>query len=498
MSNSEPLLSMANIHKSFPGVKALDSVDFKLYEGEIAGLVGENGAGKSTLMNILTGVMQPDKGTIYLDNETVKFEDNLDARDKGIAYIHQELNLIEELPIMENLFLGDQPAQKLGIVNFQHMYKESKQVLKTLNLDLAPGCLVENLPLAKKQMVEIAKALLYEAKVVVMDEPTSSLAEEEIALLFELIKNLKAEGKSIIFISHRLEEIFEITDRVTVLRNGFHIATHRTENLDHNELVTLMAGKEVEERFFKKETEVGEEIFSVKNLTGDMVNNVDMQVKAGELVGIAGLMGSGRTEFLEMLFGIEPIEEGSLKLNGDDFWPKSVPRAMKKGLAYLPDDRSLKGLFLDFDLLKNIYISTVEKKEFIANEKKAEQPVQELIDRLDIVTPSVREKIKNLSGGNRQKTILARWMMAEMDLLLVNEPTRGIDVNAKTEIYKFLFELNEKGAGIIMVSSELPEILTISDRILVMYEGEIYGEFSRQEANQEKLMKAMTGSKVAR
>ena len=496
MKDENIILKMENIHKSFPGVKALDSVTFDLKKGEVLGLVGENGAGKSTLMNILTGVLKPNQGTINLEGQNVEFHDNQQAQKHGISYIHQELNLIDELTIMENLFLGDQPLKKWGSINFKEMRERSKKVLKRLNLELSPDQLVEELSLAQKQMVEIAKAILFEAKIIVMDEPTSSLADEEIEVLFEMIEDLQKDGKSIIYISHRLDEVFSLTNRLIVLRNGKKVAVKNTDEVDHDQLVNMMAGKEVAERFFKEETNFGDVILESKNLAGKKTKDINLKLRKGELLGIAGLMGSGRTELLEMMFGVKKIKNGELFLNNNKLHPRNTTQAIKNGLAYLPEDRGLKGLFLDFDLLKNIYISKVEKNEIITNEEKAKEPILNIIEQLNIVTPSAREKIKNLSGGNRQKAILGRWMLSEMDVLLINEPTRGIDVNAKTEIYKFLFELNKQGVGIIMVSSELPEILSISDRIIVMYEGEINGRFTRKEANQERVLKAMTGKKA--
>ncbi len=494
MDDPSPLLRMSGIHKSFPGVTALEDVDFELEGGEVHGLVGENGAGKTTLMNILNGVLPPDRGRVLIQGEEVRFDTPLEAQARGIAYIHQELNLVEELTVKQNLFLGREPLTTLGTLDRDTLNRKSRRVLSSLDLEIDPDEPVENLSLARKQMVEITKALLVEARMFVMDEPTSSLTSGEIEVLFDLIRRLRDDGAGIVYISHRMEEIFEITDRVTVLRDGRYIGTRSTGETDHDQLVRMMAGKDVGERFFKQSIGGGETILEVKNLRGKQkVQDVSFSLRRGEILGFAGLMGAGRTELLETLFGIHAPRGGEMRLNGNPYTPTNSHQAIQNGLAYLPEDRELKGLFLDFDLLRNISLSRIEKEEILVDERKHAGPIERLIDELEIVTPSARERVRNLSGGNRQKVILARWMYLGMDVLLINEPTRGIDVGTKTQIYRLLYELNQQDVAVCMVSSELPEVLAVSDRVIVMHEGRVNGTFTREDATKERLLRAMTG-----
>ena len=487
---------MEKISKSFPGVQALDEVSIELFGGEVLGLVGENGAGKSTLMNVLNGIVQPDQGQIYVEEKEKEFSSLIEAQDAGIAYIQQELNLIDELSVQENLFLGKEPLTPLGTIKFRTLYKRSQEVLTSLGLKIPPREKTGNLSLAKKQMVEIAKALLFEAKIIVMDEPTSSLTDEEIKVLYQLICRMRDEGKGIIYISHRMEEIFSFTDRISVLRNGACVGTKLTREVDHDGLVRMMAGRDVEERFFKEETTTGPVLLELESLCGQgKVRDVSLQLREGEILGVGGLMGSGRTELLETIFGIFTPRRGQITLNGKTFKPSSPYRAIDRGIAYIPEDRESKGLFLDFSLLANLSLTRVEKDKRLYNEANHRRGIEKISDMLGIVAPSLDSRVENLSGGNRQKVILARWIYAGMKVLLVNEPTRGIDVGTKTEIYKLLYDLNKQGVGIIVVSSELTELLMISDRIITLYEGQLSGEFSREEANQEVVLQAMTGKK---
>ncbi|RCW49802.1 sugar ABC transporter ATP-binding protein [Halanaerobium sp. ST460_2HS_T2] len=358
--NYNYLLEMKDISKFFPGVKALDQVNFFLKEGEVIGLLGENGAGKTTLMNILNGVLPADKGYVKIKGEKVKIKNPTEAQKLGIAYIHQELNLIDELSVRENLFLGREVKKKFALIDKNEMNKLSEKALSNLNLNIDPEEKVENLPLAIKQMIEIARALMFEADIIVMDEPTSSLTSEEIEVLFNLIEKLKKENKSIIYISHRMEEIFEITDKVTVLRNGGYVGSKVTEETNHDELVKMMAGTEVEKRFFKEKYSLEEKLFEVKNLNGEKIlKDISFDVKKGEILGVAGLMGSGRTELLETIFGIYSPDSGDLRLNNQEYKIKSPKHAINKGIAYIAEDREGKGLFLDFSLLKNIYLTYV-------------------------------------------------------------------------------------------------------------------------------------------
>lgn len=487
---------MENIGKTFPGVKALDDVGIELYGGEVLGLVGENGAGKSTLMNVLNGIVQPDEGKIYVDGEEKEFSSLIEAQNSGIAYIQQELNLIDELSVQENLFLGKEPLTPFRTIKFRELFKKTQEVLKSLGLNISPREKAGNLSLAKKQMVEIAKALLFDAKIIVMDEPTSSLTDEEINVLYKLICRMREEGKGIIYISHRMEEIFSFTDRISVLRNGACVGSKSTKEIDHDGLVRMMAGRDVEERFFKEETQTGPVLLELDSIHGQgKVEDVSIQLRKGEILGIGGLMGSGRTELLETIFGIFPPREGRLTLDGKPFKPTSPYQAMDRGIAYIPEDRESKGLFLDFSILANVSLTRMEKDKSLYNEANHRISIDRVSEKLGIVAPGLDSRVENLSGGNRQKVILARWIHAGMKVLLVNEPTRGIDVGTKTEIYKLLYDLNKQGVGIIVVSSELTELLMISDRIVTLYEGQLSGEFSRKEANKEVVLQAMTGKK---
>ncbi len=487
------LLEMKNISKNFPGVKALDEVSLNLYPSEVLGLVGENGAGKSTLMNILNGVFPPDEGQIIVDGREVRFSGPLEAQRNGIAYIHQELNLIDELNIRENLFLGRELKKKFKLLDIKKMREQTRLSLKKMQLDVDPETLVGSVSLTIKQLIEISKALMLSASIIVMDEPTSSLTDEETEILFGIIEQLKTQGKGIIFISHRIEEIFFITDRVTVLRNGKLIGTKSTKETTYDELVEMMSGKEVEKRFFKESSNIKEEILlEVSNLYGgEILQDINFKLKKGEILGIAGLSGSGRTELLESIFGTFKVTKGEIRINGNKYRPTSPKKAINKGIAYLSEDRENKGLFPDFNVFKNIIVTKAEKDIKSSKVKKMKPYVNELINQLNIATPSLEVEIRNLSGGNKQKAILARWILARMNVLLVNEPTRGIDVSSKIEMYKLLYKLTKREIGIIVVSSELPELLAICDRILVMYEGRINACFDREEFNKETILKAM-------
>lgn len=498
MEKRRQLLQMRDIIKTFPGVKALDSVSFDLLPGEVHALVGENGAGKTTLMNVLGGVLRPDSGQIIIDGQEQIITTPLVARDLGIAFIHQELNLIDELSVMENLFLGNEPLTTKGLVNWATMYQQSSEILRSVDINLDPRETVGNLPVSLKQMIEIAKALVFEAKIIVMDEPTSSLTDEETGTLFSLIDRLRGDGKGIIYISHRMEEVFQISDRITVLRNGEYIATRPTDETNHGELVKLMIGSDPGQHFLRSESVSDNVLLEVRHLSGPrLVQDVSFQVRAGEILGIAGLVGSGRTELLETIFGVYQPRKGQIYLAGKPFQPKSPRSSLQEGVAYVPEDRESKGLFLDFGVDNNIHLAKLERDAHLGHvdPSKATEEVASVVKRLGIVTPSLGQQVRNLSGGNRQKVILARWIYAGMRVLLINEPTRGIDVGAKSEMYQLLMELNQRGVAIVMVSSELPEVLSISHRILTMHEGRVADIFETDQTDREELLRSMTGFK---
>lgn len=496
MENRRCLLKMVDVAKSFPGVKALDGVNFSLEKGEIHALVGENGAGKTTLMNVLGGVLKPDSGQIFIEGKETDISNPLVARELGIAFIHQELNLIDELSVMENLFVGNEPVTRKKTIDWRAMEQRSFEILEKLGLDLDPHQIVRRLPMSLKQMIEIAKALVFEAQIIVMDEPTSSLTEGEAEILFKLIKNLKSHGKGIIYISHRMEEIFELSDRITVLRNGSYIATKDTSSTNHDELVALMIGGDPGQHFHKDESLRKDVVLDIRNLSGhDLVKDITLQVRAGEILGIAGLVGAGRTELLETVFGIYPPRKGEISFLGKPFKPSSPRASIKAGIAYVPEDRVAKGLFLDFDLYENIALVKSERDAIYGHTHlpKMRTEMNPVIGTMGIRTPSPRQQVKNLSGGNRQKVILARWVYAGMRVLLINEPTRGIDVGAKSEIYQLLKRLNREGVAIVMVSSDLSEIFGVSHRIAVMHEGRIVAVYDADQTDRQQVLSNMTG-----
>jgi len=491
------LLKLQNIYKSYPGVQALDNVSFELLEGEVHALIGENGAGKSTLVKILAGAISGDSGEIFIGDKKVEINSPQTAQKLGISIIYQEFNLSPYLNVAENIFLGREPVKNIpGFIDWKKLYAEADNILNKIGIRLDIKQQVKSLSVAQKQIVEIAKALSLNAKIIAMDEPSATLTDHELESLFKLIKVLKEEGIGIIYISHRLEEIFKIADRVTVLRDGKLIEVKTIQELNKEEIIRMMVGWEVHEEFPKKTFEKGEKILSVQNLTRKgFVNNVSFNVNEGELLGITGLVGSGRTELARVIFGADSKDEGEIYLKGNKVEIDSPHKAINLGIGLLTEDRKSQGLILGMSVRENITIASlnsISKQGFIS--KISEKiSIKRYISELKIKTPSLEQYVKNLSGGNQQKVILARWLFTQSKLLIFDEPTRGIDVGAKVEIYNLINKLIEEGIGIIIISSELPEILGMCDRILVMYEGKINGEFSYNDATQEKIMYAATG-----
>jgi len=491
------LLKLQNIYKSYPGVQALDNVSFELLEGEVHALIGENGAGKSTLVKILAGAISGDSGEIFIGDKKVEINSPQTAQKLGISIIYQEFNLSPYLNVAENIFLGREPVKNIpGFIDWKKLYAEADNILNKIGIRLDIKQQVKSLSVAQKQIVEIAKALSLNAKIIAMDEPSATLTDHELESLFKLIKVLKEEGIGIIYISHRLEEIFKIADRVTVLRDGKLIEVKTIQELNKEEIIRMMVGREVHEEFPKKTFEKGEKILSVQNVTRKgFVNNVSFNVNEGELLGITGLVGSGRTELARVIFGADSKDEGEIYLKGNKVEIDSPHKAINLGIGLLTEDRKSQGLILGMSVRENITIASlnsISKQGFIS--KISEKiSIKRYISELKIKTPSLEQYVKNLSGGNQQKVILARWLFTQSKLLIFDEPTRGIDVGAKVEIYNLINKLIEEGIGIIIISSELPEILGMCDRILVMYEGKINGEFSYNDATQEKIMYAATG-----
>lgn len=497
MSETSTYLLMEDISKAFPGVQALDHARLEVAKGEIHALVGENGAGKSTLMKILTGSIQKDEGRILLNGQEVDIRTPAQAQALGISMIHQELALVPYRTVGENIFLGREPQGKLpGFIDWRQLYAQSQKLLDQLNVDVDAHAQVDDLSIAQQQMVEVAKALSYNADLIIMDEPTSSLTDRETEVLFELMRSLRAKGVAIIFISHRLEEVFEIADRVTVLRDGKYIGTLSTAETDENEIVRMMVGRELGELYPKAEAQRRGVVLEVQNLSDAReLHGASFTLYRGEVLGIAGLVGAGRTALAETVFGIRKATAGEIRVDGQPVRLHSPNDAIRLGMGLVPEDRKQQGLFLNMAVRENITISAitqVSKFGFLSFARMNELAA-EFVKKLDIRTPSPMQKVRNLSGGNQQKVVISRWLTLKPRILILDEPTRGIDVGAKSEIHGLMSQLANEGVGVMMISSELPEVLGVSDRILVMHEGRIVAEFSREEATQDKIMLAATG-----
>lgn len=497
MTGSNNLLRMEGISKSFPGVQALKDVKFDVNRGEIHALVGENGAGKSTLMKVLTGALMPNEGQIFWRDQTAAIHSPSDAQNLGISMIHQELSLIPYLTVGKNVYLGREPRGRIpGLVDWKKLYSQTDTLLEQLTLDVDPRMDVSELSIAQQQMVEVAKALSLNADLIAMDEPTSSLTDRETEILFQVMRSLKAKGVAIIFITHRLEEVFEISDRITVLRDGRHIATAATAELNQDKVVQLMVGRELGEMYPYSETEQRSVVLRAQGLAdGAELHEASFELHGGEILGVAGLIGAGRTALAETLFGLRPATAGEIELAGEKVRLRSAKQAIHHGMGFVPEDRKLQGLFLNMAVRENVTISAtslVSNLGFL-NTPKANNLAREYVEKLDIRTPSLRQRVRNLSGGNQQKVIIARWLTLKPRLLILDEPTRGVDVGAKAEIHALMRQLAQEGVGVLMISSELPEVLGVSDRIIVMHDGRITGRFDRDEATQDKIMQAATG-----
>jgi ribose transport system ATP-binding protein len=499
---SEFVLEMRDITKRFPGVLALDRAQLQLRAGEVLCLLGENGAGKSTLMKILAGAQAADSGGILLEGAPVTMHSPHHAQQLGISMIYQEFNLSPFLSVAENIFLGREP--RLGRTPFVHwrrMHAEAREILARIRVDLDVRRPVHELSVAQQQMVEIAKALSVNAKIIVMDEPSATLTDHELAALFELIKTLRRQGLGIIYISHRLEEVFEIGQRVTIMRDGQHVATKEVCDVTREDIIRMMVGRDLHEEFPKEVFERGEERLRVENLsrTGAF-REVSFKVHRGEIVGLTGLVGAGRTEVARAIFGADPISAGKIFLDGEPVLVRSPQDAIRQGIGLLTEDRKQQGLVLGMSVRENTTLANLKallRGPFIARRKEREV-AQRYVNDLRIKTPSIEQAAQNLSGGNQQKVVLAKWLYTGSKVLIFDEPTRGIDVGAKVEIYKLMNDLVRNGVAILMISSELPEILGMCDRILVMHEGRITGELARAEATQEKIMRLATGERLAK
>ena len=495
---SETFLQMNHITKRFPGVLALSNVNFTLRKGEVHALLGENGAGKSTLMKILSGVYQPDEGDIIFEGKPVSFSDPLSAQNAGITIIHQEFNLFPELTVEENIFIGREFCKNnRWRLDEKQQRQAATEILQKLNLNISPETLVSDLTVAQQQMVEIAKAISVNAKILIMDEPTAALTETEIESLFQVTRLLKAQGTGIVYISHRLEELALIADRATVMRDGQYIDTVDYETVKISELIAMMVGRELGNIYPRREARTHQEpVLEVNGLTRKgVLNNIDFTLNRGEILGFAGLMGAGRTELARAIFGADPIDSGTIKLNGKAIVIKGISDAIAQGISYLTEDRKKEGLALNLSVERNIMLGNYPEyadRFGHVDSKRCQQTSEEQVRTLRIKTPHLEQAALNLSGGNQQKIIIARWVCKDTDILIFDEPTRGIDVGAKLEIYELMNRLVAKGKSIIMISSELPEVLGMCDRILVMRSGRITGELTADNATQEKIMQYAT------
>lgn len=489
-------IQMNGIHKAFGTNQVLSGVDFDLREGEVHALMGENGAGKSTLMNILTGLHARDEGTILIDGKETYFGSPKEAELQGIAFIHQELNVWPDMTVLENLFIGREMSSPWGILKSKEMKALAKEQFKKLSVDIPLNSEAGECSVGQQQMIEIAKALLTDTKVIIMDEPTSALTEREIQKLFEVITSLKNEGVSIVYISHRMEEIFEICDRITVMRDGRTVDTKEIPHTNFDEVVKKMVGRELTERYPVRTPNPGEVVLEVEHASRKgLFEDVSFQVRSGEIVGFSGLMGSGRTEIMRALFGLDHLDSGEIRMFGKKAVIRKPVDAVKLGIGFITEDRKDEGLILDFSVRDNMVLPSLSgfTSKGIISSQKEKAFVDALIKRLQIKTHTSDTAAGNLSGGNQQKVVIAKWVGIGPRLLILDEPTRGVDVGAKREIYQLMNELTGHGVAIIMVSSELPEVLGMSDRIVVVHEGHITGQLSKDEATQEKIMTLATG-----
>lgn len=490
---------MENIQKSFGANQVLTGARLDLQSGEVHALVGENGAGKSTLMKILTGVYTKDAGQVLVDGKEVTFKSPKEAEENGILFIYQELNVLYDLSVEANLFLNKEVKGRFGLCKSKEMQQRSKEALNSLGISISPKAIMSHLSVGQQQMIEICKALMADAKIIIMDEPTAALTETETETLFRVIRNLKEKGVSIIYISHRLEEIFEICDRVTVMRDGAYMGTKNVKATNMNELVKMMIGRELSERFPPRHAKIGDAAFEVQNLCLDRVfQDVSFTVHSGEVLGVGGLMGAGRTEIMQSIFGSVPYQRGRVLINGREVAIRKPKDAIDQGIGYITEDRKLEGLMLSKSIRENISLTNLAdiSGKTLINRQEEKGLCEQGIKDFNIKCFGEETNTEDLSGGNQQKVVLAKWILKGPKILILDEPTRGVDVGAKEEIYSVINAMAEKGVAVIMISSELPELLGMSDRIIVVREGKITGEISRKEASEEKVMTLATGGTI--
>lgn len=484
-------LQLNQISKYFPGVKALENVDFQLLAGEVHALCGENGAGKSTLMNILTGNLQPDQGEIVRNGQTVTIENPAHANRLGIAIVYQQLSLSDNLSVAENIFANQQPRNRWGLIRYKTLFEQTQQLLNQLRIGgIKPQTLVAELSPGQKQMVEIAKALSRQPSILILDEPTASITDQEIQTLFQIIRQLQQQGVSVIYISHRMAEIFTIADRITVLKDGRHQGTFNVGEVTRDELIRRMVGRDIS-HLHRQSSVQNSILLEVKNLTGNRFRNISFQLRAGEILGLAGLVGAGRTEIARAIFGADPMVSGEVYVQGKRLSAAHPSDAIRADLGYVPEERKTLGLFLEKQVRENIVAAWQNQSAQSGwfQEAAVTRLAEEYKEKLRIATPSVFQQVVHLSGGNQQKVVLAKWLLSQPDVLIVDEPTHGIDVGAKYEIYELLHALAHQGKGILLISSELPEIIGLCDRILVIREGELAGELNQDEATEENILR---------
>jgi inositol transport system ATP-binding protein len=486
------LLEVEGVRKAFPGVVALDDVQFRLRPGSVHALMGENGAGKSTLMKIIAGVYTPDQGEFRLRGRPVALTSPLDALENGIAMIHQELNLMPFMTVAENIWIRREPKNRFGFIDHGELHRKTQALFDQLSIDIDPDIDVHRLSIANRQMVEIAKAVSFESDILIMDEPTSALTETEVAHLFRIIRDLRGRGKGIVYITHKMNELFEIADEVSVFRDGKYIATAASADVTRDDIIHMMVGREITQMFPKETVPIGDVVLSVRDLClAGVFHDISFDVHAGEILGVAGLVGSGRSNVAEAIFGVVPATSGTIAIRGRTLDIRSPDVALRNGMAFLTEDRKETGCFLILDVLQNMQMAVLSQR-FVSGgfvrQGEASGECEAMRTALRVKTPDLAERIENLSGGNQQKVLIGRWLMTHPKILILDEPTRGIDVGAKAEIHKLISRLAGQGVAVIMISSEMPEILGMSDRILVMHEGRVTGVLDRAEADQVKIM----------
>lgn len=490
-------ITMSGIKKAFGKNRVLEGVDFDLLPGEVHALMGENGAGKSTLMNILTGLHEKDSGTITIDGQELTYHNPKEAEREGVSFIHQEMITWPELSVIENIFMGKEQSNKLGFLDNKAMKKKANQALEELGVSIPLNKRMGSLSVGQQQLIEIAKTLLNDVKVLIMDEPTAALTDTEIQMLFQIINRLKAEGVSIVYISHRMEEIFQICDRITVMRDGKSIATHNISETNDRQIVKEMVGRDIDNFYPNEDNRTDDVLLEVKNLNNKNIKDISFKLHSGEILGFSGLMGAGRTEIMRAIFGLDPLDSGEIFIDGELVNLDNPHTAISHGVGFLTESRKEEGLILDFSVKDNISMTAFEEfsKKGVIDTKVENQFVDLLIDRLTVKTSSRDLPVRFLSGGNQQKVVMAKWIGAGSRILILDEPTRGVDVGAKKEIYNLMMELTKRGVGILMVSSDLPEVMEISNRVCVVHEARIAGEVTGDDINEEKIMTLATGGK---